>query len=161
MNECPRNSYFHNDTIDQNICNCELTQCKTCSKESLNKNLCTVCNTDEDYFPINDEYNNILPFYNCSKEIEGYYLDGESSTYKLCYSSCEKCEKGGNEEEHNCLECKYNCNFEIHFNKYKNCYENCSYYHYFDENENISYCTNTSEFTGIYNILIDDKNECV
>ena len=161
MNECPRNSYYHNDTIVQNICDCELTQCKTCSKESLNKNLCTVCNTDEDYFPINDEYNNILPFYNCTKELEGYYFDRESFTYKLCFSTCEKCDKGGNEKEHNCLECKYNFNFEIHFGIYKNCYENCSYYHYFDENENISYCTNISECAGIYNKLLEDKKECV
>ena len=38
VDECPGNSYYHNYTIAQNICDYELVQCKTFSKESLKKN---------------------------------------------------------------------------------------------------------------------------
>ena len=162
INVCPRNSFYYNETISQKICKCELLQCKTCSKESINPNLCTSCDIEEGYYPIYDDlYINNLSFYNCYKSLEGYYLDNETSTYKLCYKSCKNCEKEGNEIENNCLECKFNYSFEILFDKYKNCYDNCSFYHYLNKNDNISYCTNNSVCPIEYNKLIEEKRECV
>ena len=137
----------------QQTCKCDLTQCFTCSIESFDKNLCTKCEID--YYPIYDYDNMYYPYLNCSKLINGYYLDENDSTYKLCYSSCYICDKSGDELEHNCKECKYGYNYEIHFELYKNCYINCSFYHYFDSD--ISYCECPNEF----NKLIEDKNECV
>ena len=159
---CPKNYSYYNETISQNICDCELIQCKTCSIESLNKNLCISCDTEEGYYPIYDDlYINNLTFYNCYKSIEGYYYDNETSTFKLCYNSCKNCNKEGDEINNNCLECKSNYVFEIHFDGYKNCYDNCSYYHYFDENENISFCTNNSLCPINFNKLIEDKRKCI
>ena len=163
IDECPRNnSYYFNESINQNICNYELKQCKTCSLESLNKNMCVSCDTEEGYYPTYDDlYINNLSFYNCYKSLEGYYLDEETLTFKLCYTSCKSCNKSGDEIENNCLECKFNYKFEIRFDNYKNCYDNCSYYHYFNENENVSYCTNSGICPEDYNKLIEDKKECI
>jgi len=132
-------------------------QCFTCSLESFNKNLCTKC--EEGYYPFYDYNKEYYRYFHCTKSPIGYYFDNEASVYKLCYSSCETCEKSGNETEHNCKTCKYGFNFEIHFTIYKNCYMNCSFYHYYDSG--ISYCTKNNECTNEYDKLIGDKSECV
>ena len=163
IDECPRNnSYYYNETINQNVCKCELKQCKTCSVESLNENICTSCDIEEGYYPIyGDLYINNLSFYNCYKSPEGFYLDEESLSYKSCFKSCKNCNKSGNEIENNCLECKFEYRFEIHFGQYKNCYYNCSYFYYFEENNNIFYCTNNSICPSNYNRLIENNKECI
>ena len=162
IDKCPHNSYYYDETINQNICDYKLIQYKTYSIESLTQNLCTSCDKEEGYYPIYDDlYINNFSFYNCYKSLEGYYFDNETSTYKLCYKSCKNCEKEGNEIENNCLECKLVYRFEIHYNKYKNCYNSCQYYHYFDKNDNITYCTNDSVCPFNYNKLIEDKGECI
>ena len=96
-----------------------MEHCLGCSLESLNKNLCN--KYEKGYFPFYDYNDEFFPYLNCTKSPVGYYLDNESSTYKLCYSSCETCEKSGNTMEHNCKECKYDYNYETHFGIYKNC----------------------------------------
>ena len=156
QNQCLRETYY-NETTMQHTCKCDLTQCFSCSIESFDRNLCTKCEID--YYPIYDYDNIYYPYLNCSKLINGYYLDENDSTYKLCYSSCYICDKSGDEIEHNCKECKYGYNYEIHFELYKNCYINCSYYHYFDSD--ISYCTIKKECPNEFDKLIEDKNECV
>ena len=162
IDECPINSSYYNEKINQSICRCELIECKACSIESLNKNLYISCNNDEGYYPTYDDlYNDTLPFYKCHESLEGYYFDNETSTFKLCYKSCKKCEVKGNEITNNCLECKINYRFEIHFDKYKNCYDNCSSYYYLNEINNEFFCTNNSECPITYNKLIEDKRECI
>ena len=41
----------------------------------------------------------------------GYYLDKENNRYKKCYYTCNKCNKGGDKINNNCLECKDNYTF--------------------------------------------------
>ena len=36
---------------------------------------------------------------------KGYYLDNDNNIYKQCYNKCKKCEREGNDENNNCLEC--------------------------------------------------------
>ena len=155
-NECLRGTYY-NENTQQNSCKCDLIQCFTCNIESYYKHLCTEC--ENNYYPIYDYDNIYFPYLNCSKSPIGYYLDGLSSKYKLCYLSCKSCDKSGDEIEHNCKECKYSFNYEINFGLYKNCYINCSYYHYFDSD--VSYCTIKEECPKEFDKLIEDKNECV
>ena len=160
ISKCPR-GYYYDNNYEQNICICELPQCYLCSIESLNRNLCLQCETG--YYPIYDNNNlyDINLYKNCSKYKEGYYLDNDL-VLKLCYKSCKKCNISGNEEEHNCIECKYNYNFEIKFDIYKNCYINCSYYHYFDTKLKKSICTISNECPiNIYDKRIEEKKECV
>ena len=161
INQCPRNYFYYNETLNQHICYCELEQCLTCSKESLKRHLCTSCDKNNGFFPIYDDlYNNNYPYLNCSKDLQGFYFDNEDKVYKLCYNSCKICNKSGNETEHNCHECKLEYNFEINYQYYKNCYNNCSYYHYYDKNNGISFCTAKFECPEIYDKLIEDKKEC-
>ena len=59
----------------------------------------------------------------CYENKDGYYFDVESLEYKLCYTSCKKCNISGNDNEHNCIECKEGYNNEIYLSIYKNCLE--------------------------------------
>ena len=156
QSECLTGIYI-NETNNQSTCICDLEQCLGCSLESFNKNLCNKC--EGGYFPFYDYNNEYFPYLNCTKSPIGYYLDNESSTYKLCYSSCETCEKSGNITEHNCKECKFGYNYEIHFGIYKNCYTNCTFYHYYDSGK--SYCTKSNECENYFDKLIENKSECV
>ena len=81
--------------------------------------------------------------------------------YKQCYESCKTCIIGGDQTYHNCIECKSDFNYEFHFSQNKNCFRNCSFYHYFDKNQNIYFCTETFECPEEYNKLIFEKNECI
>ena len=156
IDACPKNSSYLNITINQTICKCELIECNTCSIESLNNNSCTSCNSEEGYYPIYDDlYVNNLPFYKCYKSLEGYYFDIETSSFKLCNISIKTCVKEGNKTDNNSSENDSNNR------SYFDSVENCSYYHYFDENANISYCTNNSTCPINYSKLIVDKKECI
>jgi hypothetical protein len=70
-------------------------------------------------------YNNINnTFIECFNSLDGYFLDKENMVFKECYQTCEKCNKSGNIERHNCLKCKGGYNFENISNSYLgNCYE--------------------------------------
>ena len=160
ISNCPRD-YYINRTNNQNTCKCELEQCLTCSIESINLNLCTSC--DNDYYPIYDDLNKFNPYLNCSKSPEGYFLYTENgnSVYKSCYISCKSCNIEGNENEHNCVECKNNYYFETHLNNFKNCFSICLYYYYFDEIKNITFCTTDFQCPLYYDKLIEEKRQCV
>ena len=154
---------FYYDEIDTSIkiCKCELEKCYKCSKESIKQNLCISCN--DGYYPKYNEINNVNSFIDCYQSPEGYYLNeinGEKF-YKSCYKSCKKCNKSGNETNHNCIECDENYYFEINFGDYKNCYNKCSYYYYHDRKTNIYHCTEIQKCTEEYNKLIYNKSECI
>ena len=86
-----------------------------------NKHICRKCgnNFHQKY---NETYNN-FSYINCYKYSNNFYLDNNDLFYKPCYSTCEKCDKEGNETFHNCLKCKFNYQYEYSNNeKYKNCY---------------------------------------
>ena len=143
LEKCPReDSYYYNESLNQTICKCELPQCYTCTKESLEKNLCIKC--DKGYYPIYDElYTKNLPLLNCSKSPQGFYLDiseQDNHVYKLCYETCKKCNISGNDTRHNCIECKDDYMNETIFDIYKNCYKSCP---------------------NDYDKLIENKSECV
>ena len=97
----------------------------------------------------------------CISSIEGYYLDEKDSFYKSCYDSCKKCDKEGNVNNHNCLECKDNYYFQSSYLNYFNCYTNCPNYTYFNSNTNHYHCTNSLECPEDYDKLISEKSECV
>ena len=128
-------------------------KCDSCSLESVRNNLCISCN--EGYYPI---YNLLSEFKNCTRSPEGFYLDNDLF-YKPCFNSCKKCNIGGNEKNHNCLECKDNYEHEIIFNEYKNCYINCSYYYFIDKNN--KYCTINSTCPDTHDKLIKERKECI
>ena len=153
------NGFF---TDENSIKNCKcLTNitCKYCSEESSNYNLCVTCNTDLDYYPLKNDPNNKNSFVNCYNNLtisNGIYLNKEEKQYEQCYSSCEKCNELGNENNHKCTKCK---NGYSHING-NNCYLDCPYYYYFDENK-VYLCTNKDRCPVAFGKLIKEKRKCI
>lgn len=73
--------------------------CLSCSEASINpqNQKCIVCKPNY-YFQINTS--------NCFSELEGYYLDEDSSLFLPCYSNCKTCsKKEDNPKKMNCESC--------------------------------------------------------
>ena len=128
---CVKGSY--NDEINSPIirCKCELDKCKSCPPEALKLNLCKTCNTD--FYPKEDDSTNNNGYFDCYKQIDGYYLDTTNLIFKKCYETCSKCEIEGDSNNHNCIICKSNYNYEKNMGTYINCYDSCTYYQYYDK----------------------------
>ena len=142
----------------KNICACS-NKCKECSSE--NNNLCKSCN--QGYYPKNDQIlkgNTFFDCYNALEELEGYYYN--NNYFYPCYKSCNKCSNGGDDDNHNCEQCRNNYNKLLNENvNENNCYLNCNdNYYYFDSN-NIYKCTTTKQCPDGQNKLIRDKNKCI
>ena len=88
-----------------------------------NNNKCSFCGSD--YYKKEYDSAKTNSYYNCHKELEGYYLDNNELLYKLCYSSCKKCNIKGNITNHNCIECANYFNYGLEDLLYKNCYQIC------------------------------------
>ena len=99
--------------------------------------------------------------YICSFNVpENYYLDNSDNIYKECYSTCKKCSQGGNNERHNCQECKEGFRFiNDPFAIENNCYTQCSFYSYFIAMQNYQ-CTQSCIFTG-FQKKIEPKKKCI
>ena len=99
-------------------------QCKNCIFESNDISLCDSCNTNENYYPVENDISNIKGFKNCyNYEIEGHYLDINEKIYKNCFSNCKNCEEFVGEEKNKCNNCYFHNNkFDFYF-----CFEICEY----------------------------------
>ena len=99
--------------------------------------------------------------YICSFNVpENYYLDNSDNIYKECYSTCKKCSQGGNNERHNCQECKEGLRFiNDPFAIENNCYTQCSFYSYFIAMQNYQ-CTQSCILTG-FQKKIEPKKKCI
>ena len=170
---CIKNKYLYNGKCQNtckygyytessiNICKCEENiKCKKCSSESLsNNNLCISCN--DNYYPKLNDNSNYGNFINCYiGNIDGYYLDINAKYYKFCYSHCKTCDRSGDDNNHNCLECNSEYKLQISKNGYYNCYTICDNYYYFN-NEGKYICLNTSQCPTDFNKLILSKKQCI
>ena len=156
---CPDGTYNNNF----NCIDCD-EKCSLCSKESTEQNLCLSCNNIDNYYEkYIESVNHDSLFKECLKSPKGFYLDSTNLLYKPCYHSCLSCDKNGNEEYHNCIECKDEYKFILKFNNYYNCYSACPNYYYIEENNNdIKYiCTLNSECPDNYNKFIPDLGKCI
>ena len=99
-----------------------------CYTNNLNiiysKYFCEMCyNHNKKFFMKFMDSNNIETCINCYNSPEGFYLDLNDLLYKSCYESCKNCDISGNEEQHNCFECKSDYSKEYQITTYKNCYK--------------------------------------
>ena len=164
-------NYYYFDKTNKyscsSVCNGEYT------KKVIQKNKCIEdCKKDDTYkYEFNSicykecpsetyqlEDNNDKKCYDENPEV--YYLDISNKIYRKCYEKCSKCNKGGDENNNNCLECKYNYKFYINRLNISNCYQQCENYYYFDDSNNF-YCTNNLKCPDNYNKLIKEKNKCI
>ena len=108
---------------------------------------------------------NNIDYISCIELQNGYFLDNNyENDYPLrsCYSTCSKCDQGGNEFYHNCIEC--NNNFKYQFiidDNYFNCYNNCQFYYYTNVTTNKIYCTQNLSCPDNYILNTDDDKECL
>ena len=167
LNEKPE-GYYLDSTIYKN---CYYT-CKNCNGygNSYNHN-CIECNSNYPYAQITAGAKNCYNScpsgtfrkeseYLCLNEKpEGYYLD--STIYRKCYESCNKCNRYGDSYNHNCNECKVNYPYILNKNGYKNCYRTCPNYFYIDKSTNTKYCTENPTCPSNFKKLISKKSECV
>ena len=117
---------------------------------SLNSNYtCEICGI-KFYKKYNDSNNNDS-YINCYGEPEGYYLDEDEYLYKPCYSTCKTCNRGGNESEHNCIECKDDYFFEKQISNFNNCYN-------YTSSTSLNNIINNILVTTIYNIIIPNTS---
>ena len=130
-------------------------------EENINvyNNACEKCGLN--YHEIYNNSNNKSEYINCYQSLEGYYLDEEDLMFKECYPSCKSCDKSGNETFHNCIKCKDNFIYLLNVSDYINCYDNCSYYYYYDNSLNKTFCLFDMKCPEAYNKLIIDKKECI
>ena len=114
--------------VDQNI-NCidetyasSIFKCykKNIDEQLNNKYACEICGTNF-YLKENNSININSDINCCQKVEEEYYFDSDNLLFKPCYSSCKKCDKNGDNNNHNCIECKDSFIYEIDKIDYKNC----------------------------------------
>ena len=142
---CPKEGHFEENNSIYNYHNC-----KDCNLKSFNQNLCISCNTNNKFYPIeNNHETNYIPCYN--ETPEGYYLSDQ--VYHKCFNTCKNCYGFGNETAHNCTECIINY---LLFDN--NCYPECDYYYYFSDKT--YYCTGDSACPENYK-LISQKKQCI
>ena len=154
------NGFFIDNSIKKCKCSTNIT-CNYCSIESKKYNLCESCNIELGYYPLKDDPNNKESFINCYNNTtisDGFYLNIESNQYESCYSSCEKCDELGDENDNKCIKCKSSYYFIDEYNN--NCYLKCPYYYYFDSN-NKYHCIDSNKCPEKYNKLIKSKKRCV
>ena len=159
VENCPNGILNDDNNKILNKCKCELDKCSICSNVALSRRLCTKCNLN--YYPKEKDPSSIGEYINCyNQQEEGYYLDYEKEYYRKCYHTCKKCDKEGDNLNHNCIQCHDDLPFIIRKNDHLNCYENCSYYYFFD-NENNFHCTVNFSCPKEYSFLLDNKMECI
>ena len=146
-------------------CKCNEPKCLYCSTESLNNNnLCISCYKKGGYYPKKDDTTNIGLFVDCynNDTISGpYYLNLENQQYEPCYSSCELCSVLGEDDNHQCIQCKEGYDFIINNNNHNNCYRRCDHYYYFDKDNRYEYkCTNNDTCPMGYK-LINSTKKCI
>ena len=147
--------------IEESIKKCKCTNnisCYFCNYESIQNNQCVSCNFEDGYYPKSNDNNNIYPFFNCYKNLEGYYLNNQ--TYEPCFSTCKYCSGFGNEINNKCIECISTHEFKNDFENDNNCYQKCKYNYYYDSN-NTYQCTSEDYCPTNYNKLIVAKTRCI
>ena len=121
---CPHGTYQDETDSSKIKCKCELEKCRTCPQEALILNLCEKCHTG--FYPMENDIKFKGKYFECYKEIHGYYLDETNSIFKKCYETCETCDKKGDDVNHNCISCKSDYKYELNLSNNINCYTSCT-----------------------------------
>ena len=108
-------------------------KCSLCNEETRKKELCLYCNTKKGYFPIiTDQYQTFYECVNPSENLDGYYYNTTTQTYRPCYETCKTCSQEGNPFNHNCDKCDRDLIFRPEDLPSHNCVTNCSGYYYYN-----------------------------
>ena len=139
-------------------------KCKTSTEESAAYNLCTSCNNDEQYFQSESSFDSIIPdgfveCYNNETKPLNFYFDSDDKMYKLCFETCQTCEKGGDGEENNCLTCDVNHIKKPGYENTTNCVTECFYSFYYTPYGYYK-CSNTSNCPKEASLYVREIKKC-
>ena len=119
------------------------------------------CNKNFGLYPVvfNQQIDNKC--YNKSQKYNGIYFDENDNVFKPCYESCKRCDREGNSETHNCLECETDYiprpgSTSTLFN----CVTNCTYSYYFSDYGQYK-CTDIPFCPIEVNKFIESKKKCI
>ena len=158
----------NNDNILENKYN--NSKCKEYTTQSKKYDLCTKCNNEEGYYPVEDPNNSLfhglegfVECYNEETKESNFYLDKtdlSSFKYKPCYESCATCEEGGDEFNNNCIECAKNHIKKPNELNTKMCVTKCKYRYYITFYEQYK-CTFNNNCPDEANLYIKDLGKCI
>ena len=140
-------------------------KCFSFTEESLKMNLCTQCNIDFGFYPVNYKEYNIYPneFKECfsekTKEIN-FFFNKEKMEYEPCFETCNTCNYGGDEEINNCTSCDIDSIFRPETDDTTNCVKKCKYKYYFTSYGQYK-CTENDYCPKEAQLFIKDKNKCI
>ena len=141
-------------------------KCLICNDESKKKDLCLICNRNENYYPIIYPGTN-QEFYECYKydssiKYDRLYFDKNENAFKPCYETCKQCEKGGNPENHYCSSCDTNLIQKPNSGSIDtfNCVTSCVNSYYFTSYGQYK-CTEYSYCPPEASMLIKEKSKCI
>ena len=127
---------------------------------STNKDIIK-CNKNFDLYPVIYNQQSDNKCYNKSEKYNGIYFDENDEVFRPCYESCKRCDREGNSETHNCLECESDYMPRPGSNSTLfNCVTNCTYSFYFSEYGQFK-CTDIPFCPIEVNKYIKDKNKCI
>ena len=164
-------SYYFDDEILTNCVDDDIEcgiGCAKCFKNKTDNNLgilsadkmCKRCSHKSGYYPLEKSSNEqfYVSCYPINKSPSNYFFDKNLNIHRLCYSTCNKCDKIGNYLNNSCISCENNY-FSPEEEKY-NCYPICEYYYYFNLYNQYK-CTSTKECPTEIPYLILNKTKCV
>ena len=105
-----------------------------------------------------------ISYENCKDKhltYEKIYFDAIEEVFLPCYELCKTCNKGGDENNQNCLSCDDNyIRHPLSLGKIFNCVQECIYSYYFTST-GLYKCTSTPQCPLEYNKFIKEKNQCI
>ena len=141
-------------------------KCNTSTPESAVYKLCTSCNESGNYYKAefsDRSFNNLnSSFIECfSNETKpkNFYFDSSEKKFKLCYFTCATCERGGNGDNNNCIECDANHKKKPGFPNTTNCVTDCLYSYYYTPYGYYK-CNNNSFCPDEANLYIKEEKKC-
>ena len=150
---CP-NGYYSDGEKQICLCMSDIS-CKDCPSENNPNKLCSTCNTDNEYYPKEEEIDNLMKCYDRTTITSNYILI--SGQYRKCYDSCQTCDEiSTSDDDHKCKDC---IDGYIKLQKNDNCYKKCDFYYFFDEHGKY-HCLTENQCPTNYK-LIDGTNQCI
>ena len=167
---CEKDLYF-DDEITTNCLDddkeCAIG-CAKCLKNKTTTNygivsadkMCKRCSHKMGYYPLekyspDQFYVYCYPYNNPPKN---YIFDEVQKIHKLCYKTCDKCFKIGDDFNHSCISC--DTNYIFIDEEPNNCFPECLHYYYYNKYNQYK-CTETDECPLEYPYLIENKTKCV